>query len=680
MRWPVRGSSPAGPAAGPGRPASTAFDRLARSGRLVTPTAVVATLSSARGLVVMLADAGFGKSTALAAWAHTEERRHCRVDLSDTRGSSITQVLLEALAGCAQPPGRAAPSGQLWQDVDRLVGRLPRPGVVVVDGVEQVTSTHDLDMLRALCAHADDDLLVVLSGRRIEPTTIARLRAGHDVTTVTARELSIDPGSYETVLGEPLDAQQRTLLAERTQGWPVALHLARLARATGTSADAGVDKGADAGLLDGDDPVVADYLAAEVFDSLDPAALDLVTRTAVFDTVTGGLADSACRTTASHQLLEQVAKDHTLLEPVDRQRTEFRWHPLVRQALVARLQRQLPDEVAELRERGAAWYLAHHRPQPAVQQLLASGDRASSVELLEQILLPMFHGGQQAQLIEWIREIGAEYGDGSGFLATCLSYAAMMSGDITCTDRWHQVAARFYPAGQPDASGYPAYLVLRALRMPDGVTAMLRDTTELARLVPEASPWRGPALMLHGVALYLAGQLAEAHPTLDQAVHTGLESAANPAVVVALAFRSIVATAQGQGASARRHAAEALQVVENAHLSEYPLSSIVFALSARFAAAHDERHGAQPVRPGGPDPVRHHRSPALGRRTLTARASAHRNAARRARCRRHPAARVHRAAGRDDRPGPAGAGPGDHAQRDRGAGPHPSRRTPAHTS
>ena len=191
--------------------------------------------------VGITAPAGYGKSTLLAQWAHAEDRPVGWVSLD--RHDDDPGVLLVLLATAFDRS--SSDRTNVASDVSRLRGSAlgrgaPRLASVLSDAPSSfVLMLDDLHELRSPACH--DVLSVVLSGipqgsqlvtaSRDEQAHLPRLRASGDVLELQAPDLALDAAGAQQIFSTaqvPLTAEQATLVTERTEGWPVGLHLAAI--------------------------------------------------------------------------------------------------------------------------------------------------------------------------------------------------------------------------------------------------------------------------------------------------------------------------------------------------------------------------------------------------------------------------------------------------------------------
>ncbi|MDB5067920.1 MAG: hypothetical protein JWM18_4354, partial [Chloroflexi bacterium] len=84
----------------------------------------------------------------------------------------------------------------------------------------------------------------------------------------------------------------------------------------------------------------------------------------------------------SERILLELEDANAFVVSLDPQRTWFRYHQLLADFLRLELRRTLPDEVAELHRRAAAWFLEHGDVVGAVRHTQAAGDWSDAARLL----------------------------------------------------------------------------------------------------------------------------------------------------------------------------------------------------------------------------------------------------------------------------------------------------------
>ncbi|MEU4480691.1 LuxR C-terminal-related transcriptional regulator [Micromonospora sp. NPDC023966] len=342
-------------------------------------------------VTLVLAPAGWGKTTLLAGWARAVRAEPppawLTVEEGDT-GERLWAYLAAALRAAAegvpdegpQPP---VPDGPPRPDqLELLAAALAareRPVLLVLDDLHRATDPAALAGLEFLLRHTEGRLRLVAGARTDPPLALHRWRLAGELTEVGPAELAFTPDEVADLLvahGVPLPAAAVPRLADRTGGWPAGLRFAALALRAQADPARAVDRFA------GDQPDVAGYLRDEVLAPLDPAARDVLRRSAVAAAVCADLADAVTGRADAGQVLADLAREGGFVQQDGGSPPWYRCHPLLADLLRDELDRLPADELGELHRRAAGWYAGHDRPAEALRHALAGGEWDSATELL----------------------------------------------------------------------------------------------------------------------------------------------------------------------------------------------------------------------------------------------------------------------------------------------------------
>ncbi len=337
-------------------------------------------------VVLLLADAGYGKTTLLADFSRRSRTRTLwyRLDQDDRDWVSILNHLvaagrehdqdfatetaaLLAQVGVDDPPRDAV--------LDAFIGELPgisaSGAVLIFDDFHLVDDAPDArHIARELVARAPERLTIVFASRRTPSVRLSRLRAVGDVAELGTDDLRFDAAEtaqlFTETYGRRLDPDVLEDLATRTEGWIASLQLVQAALRDRSPAEIRrFVKG-----LTGADHELYDYLAEEVVGDLPDELQRFLMETSILQVVTPELAEVVSgREPPDVARLTSAAERLTLLSRLSGgPRTHQRYHPLVREFLEARLRSiDGPEVVAGLHRRTASatassdWRLgAHH--------------------------------------------------------------------------------------------------------------------------------------------------------------------------------------------------------------------------------------------------------------------------------------------------------------------------------
>jgi ATP/maltotriose-dependent transcriptional regulator MalT len=147
---------------------------------------------------------------------------------------------------------------------------------------------------------------------------------------------------------------------------------------------AGADAASLLGRLCGAHDVIGEFLAENVFDTLEPEIANFMLATSITERICGALASALSGRPRGLAMLEEVAHRGLFLERIDNDPDWFRYHQLLAEFLRRRLTRDDPERSLRLHRTAAAWFAQHGILNEAVNHALAADDPALAVDLVEQ--------------------------------------------------------------------------------------------------------------------------------------------------------------------------------------------------------------------------------------------------------------------------------------------------------
>lgn len=481
--------------------------------------------AGATPLTVVVAPAGWGKTSLLSSWA-TDPGPQVRVawvslDEGDDESIRFWTYVLQALHDADDEIGSTALDALAAPRVEPIQLALPLllnelasstiPHVLVLDDFHTLRDPRIHESVEFFVTYLPASLRLVVAGRADPPLPLARMRARGQLTELRADDLrlSLDEAAalVGTVSGTDLGDEEAAAVWRRTEGWAAGLQLAGLARRVGgppTTAAHG--HGTDRHLLD--------YFTAEVLPALSPPQRDLLVRAAPLERLSGPLCDAALAVSGSAEVLRELERADLFLVALDDAHEWYRCHHLFRDVLLRGSGRSESDDRSML-HRAAGWFAGHGRNEEAVRHLLAADDPAGAAALLTSAE-PAFlaHGGASGfrALGELLPRSAVE-----PRLAVSLAYASATSGRLDLVPHWLDRCDEGLAATNAAIPGWSspqaASMMLRAvIGTPDAETARAVELSRQAVALESAAGGEGLpiALAALGSALTRDGRFAEA--------------------------------------------------------------------------------------------------------------------------------------------------------------------------
>lgn len=319
-------------------------------------------------LTLVAAPAGYGKSTLLGHWARNSGLNCAWLSLDrfDRQPERLFHGVVGALQSAASKlplPGNhvlLALDQNLARDraasYDLLLGALEHLSeriALVIDDTHLAGPDMAQGIVGVLAASAPPALRLVLSGRGHPSIQLERLRYGEGVGEVHAVELAFtwqEVAQLASALGQD-ESFDAVSLWQMTAGWPVAVHasLATVAQSGNLPDRNTISSPAHLPL--------ADYVAEEVVDQLDPSLADFVLRATTCDWISRRLADELYGQPGGGRCLQECLRNGLFIEELDYRAGEskYRWHSLFAVQCRRILERRDPI-LAERLHRVAAQY------------------------------------------------------------------------------------------------------------------------------------------------------------------------------------------------------------------------------------------------------------------------------------------------------------------------------------
>ncbi len=359
-------------------------------------------------VTAVVTPAGTGKTALAADWV-----RHCgrpfswlALDQSDRDPARFCAAVIsavEALApgvadrAMAAVNGPGGPAGALFVLTEDLELAEADASVLVIDDVHHIDDGEPTrSALVTFVEHKPDWLHLLLLSRRRPAIAVDRLRATGRLADIGFDALRFsEPEALEMLTGLCPDAAQQdlTTIAEGSGGWAAALQLAALAVRSKRPAHLTIGKNGRTSPV-GSERLVDSYLWHEVLEAEHAELVELLLSTAVVDRMNYGLAEALTgRSDAGDLLLEAERRGLFLTNFAG---GWFEVHSLVREMLLAELERRSPERLREQHARAARWLESMADGLAAIEHWLGADQPAEALRLLAAISMSRFDGGTDA--------------------------------------------------------------------------------------------------------------------------------------------------------------------------------------------------------------------------------------------------------------------------------------------
>lgn len=379
-------------------------------------------------LTLVLAPAGYGKSTLLSqwqaqagipvAWLSLERGENTPArfwsyfvaalhTLPHVRQANIGAAIRQALR-TLQPGALEAPLTELVNQLSDL----EEPVCLVLDDLHTLSESQVHQDLIYLIEHLPRSAcnLHLLAASRMEPPwPLARWRARGELNELRALDLRFsyaETGQFlQQTLPLRLSPQEIGALQDRTEGWIAGLQMATISMQGRLNAQGPESVSYFIETFSGSNRFILDYLLDEVIGQQSEDRRAFLYETSILDRLTAPLCAALSDRPGSQELLEQLERAGLFLLPLDEERRWYRYHHLFAELLRKQLKQFWPERVPQLHQRASAWYAAQHMPAEAIHHALAAGDIAGVNQILAGNVLAMVEDVELFDVLRHFQEL-----------------------------------------------------------------------------------------------------------------------------------------------------------------------------------------------------------------------------------------------------------------------------------
>lgn len=325
-------------------------------------------------LTLLMAPAGFGKSTLLQQWQ--QQRPDLRstllaLDEGDADPVRFFRRLSQALRRIAPDFDRlsynalsaelALPAAAVAESLEQALAAVDGPLWLLLDDFQHAHTPFIQQVMALLLQRLPAHVHVIMTSRRHPGFSLSRLKLEDRLLVLDEHDLRLDAHHVEHLarqLGLSLAGPQVQRLLGLTEGWMAGLRMALLALArTGPGA---LDS------FNGRQPELMDYFAHVVLRDLTPDQHDFALCTAALEEFNPAFCDAVLGRRDSARLIDMIASQALFLQESSERPGWYRYHTLLQDFLLNRLQLEMPERAEALHGLAADYLLQHGDPDRAL--------------------------------------------------------------------------------------------------------------------------------------------------------------------------------------------------------------------------------------------------------------------------------------------------------------------------
>lgn len=437
--------------------------------------------SASRKLALLVAPAGYGKTTLLSDWYSQATSSFVWLTL-DRNNNDIDQFWNYIFAAFAEQVPQLAqqlsdallshPNDLETQTIlfNNLISESQHQIVLILDDYHTIENPLIDSTISALLAHLPANLQLVIASRSLPNLPLALLRTRGQLLELNSSELAFRFDEIDALVRGlwqiELAKSDITLLEKRSEGWITGIRLIIqiLQQSSGDSRWISQMQ-RNASLLrqiDGSHPFFATYFYEEILSPQAPELQHFLLQSSLLDTLDPALCEALFEQPNSAQadpqsallslpsqlhvsyierLLIEALRRNLFILPSKSDQSQIRHHPLFREMLRAQLERHNPEISLELHRRAARWYEAQGQSEAAVPHALASGEIERATRLIEQCARNLLIRGELRSLRRWLKELPDQASHERPSLLLIQSWIALFSGDLAKARSYQEAAS-----------------------------------------------------------------------------------------------------------------------------------------------------------------------------------------------------------------------------------------------
>jgi LuxR family maltose regulon positive regulatory protein len=576
-----------------------------------------------RKLTLISAPAGFGKTTVVTNWLHSQEGDDASpflmgwlfLDEEDNDPVRFLIYLITALnriqgleteigvgaLQMIQAPQPPAPQTILTAIINEIA-IITEKIVLVLDDYHLIDSQPVHDALNFLLENLPPQLHLVITTREDPPLQISRLRTRgqlNEFRAVHLRFSTVETDEFlNQIMGLGLSTQDIAILEKRTEGWIAGLQLAAISMQGRTDISNFIQS------FTGSHHFVIDYLVEEVLKHQPEHIRDFLLQTSILDRLTGPLCDAITNQENGQATLEMLEHSNLFIIRLDSERQWYRYHHLFADLLRQRLRQTQLDNLPDLHIRASEWFDRHGMHREAIKHSLAVKDYEKAGKLIESVGIDFMELGEHSTVVRWISSLPDKVIIRRPFLCVLQAWVMLYSGQIEIAesrllDAENALEIQSYRDDQRDLETingliYSNRAYLAFLKGQHAQTIKCAQKA-LEELPENTALFRTQTGIYLGVAYRYQGQLQEAFRTYNEILPIAQQLKGRIAVQISQNLGDLL-WQMGKLNQAKDVLEKALEITEQ-HIGrpDMPYCGFIYVLLGRILQQRDELSEAEQI-------------------------------------------------------------------------------------
>lgn len=399
-----------------------------------------------RKLLLLMAPAGYGKTTLLAQWVNQHQRPTAwlSLDNEDNAPYHFFAYLLAALQQIQPGIGQRSlmhvselsSSSLITALVELLheLSSLPTEVIIILDNYHVITNQSVHSALTIALDHLPAHVHFVIASRSEPACPLARLCAAQQLTELDLRTLRFTHAEIEKlfllVMHLALSPTEVDALEQHTEGWIAGLQLA------GFALQGQQDIGHFLATFGGHNRYLFAYLLEEVFEPQPAHIRDFLLTTSLLETFNASLCSAVTGQQETAYILEYLERANLFCFPLEKQHGWYRYHPLFAEMLRHHLERTQSDLLPIVHQRASQWFEAQNLLEEAIKHALAAADVERAAALVEQIAPILIRHGRLRVVQAWLTALPHDLIHTSPRLCISMAWIMFITSQVHSFSMW----------------------------------------------------------------------------------------------------------------------------------------------------------------------------------------------------------------------------------------------------
>ncbi|MEM7344337.1 MAG: LuxR C-terminal-related transcriptional regulator [Chloroflexota bacterium] len=435
-----------------------------------------------RKLTLISAPAGFGKTTLVSQWLNSLKTDSGRKQTPnqiawlslDERDNDLTLFLTyivaalqtiqptfgtETLNLLQSPP--PLPTQPLLTTLINEMAAMDTPSILVLDDYHVISDKPVDETLSYLIERLPPQIHLIIITREDPNLPIARLRVRDQVTELRVPDLRFTSNEAAQFLNQSmtlsLSKNDIGRLEIHTEGWIAGLQLAALSMQKHQNKSEFIES------FSGSNRFIVDYLVEEILQQQPDHIQKFLLQTSILDRLCGPLCEAVYETIdgenrSGQAILAHLERTNLLIVPLDETRHWYRYHPLLADALKARLTQESSSSNRDLHRQASVWYEQNNLPFEAIDHALAAEAFERAATLIELAWSDIRRSCFRSPTwLGWVKVLPDDLIQVRPVLAVGYAWELINFGQIVAAETPMQAAERWLeqPTNLDDSSGNP---------------------------------------------------------------------------------------------------------------------------------------------------------------------------------------------------------------------------------